>query len=341
MAPVSLPPGQRPPEHADVLSPIFWRGDAVVVLDQRRLPHEEVWTAYDTWEDLCRAISDMEVRGAPAIGCAAAFATALAWRANPSVFALRAAMKAIGASRPTAVNLGAAVHRIANAITGERDPLDEARAFWDEDLAACRAIGAHGAALVPDGAVVLTHCNAGALATAGYGTALGIVRAAVAAGKKVRVLAGETRPWLQGARLTAWELAQDGIPCEVIVDGAAAHFLSRGDVQLAIVGADRIARNGDVANKIGTAGVAAACHAFGVPFVVAAPRTTLDPALETGAKIVLEERGPEEVTHVRGVPTVAPGTAVRNPVFDVTPARFVTAIVTDEGVARPPFAFIV
>ncbi len=341
MAPVSLLPGQRPSEHPDVLSPIFWRGDAVVVLDQRRLPHEEVWTAYDTWEDLCRAISEMEVRGAPAIGCAAAFATALAWRANPSVFALRAAMKAITASRPTAVNLGAAVHRIANAITGERDPLDEACAFWDEDLAACRAIGAHGAALVPDGAVVLTHCNAGALATAGYGTALGVVRAAVAAGKKVRVLADETRPWLQGARLTAWELAQDGIPCEVIVDGAAAHFLSRGDVHLAIVGADRIARNGDVANKIGTAGVAAACHVFGVPFVVAAPRTTLDSALETGAKIILEERAPEEVTQVRGVPMVGPGTAVRNPVFDVTPARLVTAIVTDEGVARPPFAFAV
>jgi methylthioribose-1-phosphate isomerase len=339
MAPVSLPPGQRPPEHADVLSPIFWRGDAVVVLDQRRLPHEEAWTAYDTWEELCRAIAEMEVRGAPAIGCAAAFATALAWRANPSVFGLRVAMKAIAASRPTAVNLGAAVHRIANAITGERDPLEEARAFWEEDLAACRAIGAHGAALVPDDAVVLTHCNAGALATAGYGTALGVVRAAVAAGKKVRVLADETRPWLQGARLTAWELAQDGIPCEIIVDGAAAHFLSRGDVQLAIVGADRIARNGDVANKIGTVGVAAACHVFGVPFVVAAPCTTLDPAIETGAKIVLEERGAEEVTHVRGVPAVPPGTGVRNPIFDVTPARLVTAIVTDEGIARPPFAF--
>jgi methylthioribose-1-phosphate isomerase len=339
MPSVRLPPGQRPPEHPDVLSPVFWRDGTVVVLDQRRLPDEEVWTAYDTWEDLARAIAEMEVRGAPAIGCAAAFAAALAWRANPSVFVLRVATKAIAASRPTAVNLGAAVHRIANAITGERDALAEALAFWEQDLAACRAIGAHGAALVPDGAVVLTHCNAGALATAGYGTALGVVRAAVAAGKKVRVLADETRPWLQGARLTAWELAQDGIPCEVIVDGAAAHFLSRGEVQLAIVGADRIARNGDVANKIGTAGVAAACHVFGVPFVVAAPSTTLDPALETGAKIVLEERAPEEVTHLRGARVVPEGTAVRNPVFDVTPARLVTAIVTEEGVARPPFAF--
>jgi methylthioribose-1-phosphate isomerase len=338
MPPVKLPPRQRPDEHPDVLSPVFWRDRAVVLLDQRRLPDEEVWTAYDGWEDVARAISEMEVRGAPAIGCAAAFAAALAWRAQASPTILRAALRAIGATRPTAVNLGAALHRIANAVASERDPLTEAQALWAEDLAACRAIGAHGAALVPDDAVVLTHCNAGALATAGYGTALGVVRAAVAAGRRVRVLADETRPFLQGARLTAWELSQEGIPCEVIVDGAAAHFLSRGEVSLAVVGADRITRNGDVANKIGTAGVAAACQTFGVPFYVAAPRTTLDPAMETGEKIPIEERAADEVAVV-GRRVVPAGVKVRNPVFDVTPARLVTAIVTEDGVHRPPYGF--
>jgi methylthioribose-1-phosphate isomerase len=339
MAPVSLPPGQRPAEHPDVLSPVFWRDGAVVLLDQRRLPEAEIWTAYDDWQEVARAIAEMEVRGAPAIGCAAAFAAALAWRAKASPTILRAALRAIGATRPTAVNLGAALHRIANAVASERDPLAEAQALWEEDLAACRAIGAHGATLVPDDAVVLTHCNAGALATAGYGTALGVVRAAAAAGKRVRVLADETRPFLQGARLTAWELSQEGIPCEVIVDGAAAHFLSSGMVSLAIVGADRITRNGDVANKIGTAGVAAACMTFGVPFVVAAPRTTLDLVMESGAQIPIEERSGDEVA-VHGTRRVVPdGVRVRNPVFDVTPARLVTAIVTEAGVHRPPFAF--
>jgi methylthioribose-1-phosphate isomerase len=339
MGTVSLPPGQRPAEHPDVLSPVFWREGALVLVDQRRLPDEEVWTAYDRWEDVARAIAEMEVRGAPAIGCAAAFGAALAWRADASVTKLRAAMRAIGATRPTAVNLGAALHRIANAIASERDPLVEALAIWEEDLAACRAIGAHGAALVPDDGVILTHCNAGALATAGYGTALGVVRGAVAAGKRVHVLCDETRPFLQGARLTAWELAQDGISCEVIVDGAAAHFLSRGEVKLAVVGADRIARNGDVANKIGTAGVAAACHTFGVPFVVAAPRTTLDLNLATGARIPIEERHGDEVALLCGRRVVAAGVGVRNPVFDVTPTRLVTAIVTEDGVHRAPFQF--
>jgi methylthioribose-1-phosphate isomerase len=340
MAAVTLSPGQRPEGHPDVLSPVFWRDGAVVLLDQRRLPDEEVWTAYDDWEQVARAITEMEVRGAPAIGCAAAFAAALAWRAKANPVTLRVALKAIGATRPTAVNLGAALHRIANAIASERDPLAEATDIWTEDLAACRAIGAHGAALVPDDAVVLTHCNAGALATAGYGTALGVVRAAVAAGKRVRVLADETRPFLQGARLTAWELSQEGIPCEVIVDGAAGHFLSRGEVHLAVVGADRITRNGDVANKIGTAGVAASCQAFGVPFYVAAPTTTVDASMETGAKIPIEERAIDEVALLGPGRRVVPaGVKVRNPVFDVTPARLVTAIVTQDGIHRPPFAF--
>ena len=339
MPPVSLPSGQRPPEHGDLLSPVFWRDDRVVLLDQRRLPDEEVWTAYDDWQDVARAIRDMEVRGAPAIGCAAAFAVALAARAASRAAAVRPAIRALGATRPTAVNLASALHRMANALAIGRDAVAEARAFWAEDLAACRAIGAHGAALLPDGGVVLTHCNAGALATAGYGTALGVVRAAVAAGKRLRVLCDETRPWLQGARLTAWELSQDGIPCEVIVDGAAAHFLSRGQVGAAVVGADRIARNGDVANKIGTAGVAAACSTFGVPFIVAAPGTTFDRAAETGAAIPIEERAEDEVTRIAGKRFVPAGVPARNPVFDVTPARLVTAIVSEAGVFRPPFSF--
>jgi len=332
-----LPKGQRPPEHPDVLSPVFWRDDRVVMLDQRRLPEEEVWTAYGEWEEVARAIAEMEVRGAPAIGCAAAFAVALAWRHEPSAVKLRPTLKAIAAARPTAVNLGAAIHRMANALASGRDAVDEARAVWADDLAACRAIGAHGAALLPAEGTVVTHCNAGALATAGFGTALGVLRAAHAAGKRLRVLCDETRPWLQGARLTAWELSQDGIPCEVIVDGAAAHYVSRGEAVAAVVGADRIARNGDVANKIGTVGLASACSTFGVPFYVAAPRTTLDPATPTGRKIPIEERASVEVAELRGRRLVPDGVAVRNPVFDVTPARLVTAIVTDAGVLRPPY----
>jgi methylthioribose-1-phosphate isomerase len=226
---------------------------------------------------------------------------------------------------------------MANALAAGRDAVEEARAIWTEDLAACRAIGAHGAGLLPDEGTVITHCNAGALATAGYGTALGVVRAAQAAGKRISVLCDETRPWLQGARLTAWELAQDGIPCQVIVDGAAAHYLSRGEVAAAIVGADRIARNGDVANKIGTVGLAAACAAFDVPFLVAAPRTTLDASTPSGRKIPIEERAPVEVAEMGGRRLVPAGVPVRNPVFDVTPARLVTAIITDAGVLRAPY----
>jgi methylthioribose-1-phosphate isomerase len=344
MPALELPPGQRPPEHPDVLSPVFWRDGRVVLLDQRRLPAEERWAAYDDWESLARAIKEMEVRGAPAIGCAAAFAVALACGDHAGPRDLEGAepiLRAIAATRPTAVNLAAALRRMAQALGDRRDPVAEARAIWAEDLAACRALGAHGAALLPDEGVVLTHCNAGALATAGYGSALGVIRAAVAAGKRLRVLCDETRPWLQGARLTAWELAQDGIPCEVIVDGAAAHFISRGEVKAAVVGADRIARNGDVANKIGTLGVASACAAFGVPFLVAAPRTTLDLGCATGAAIPIEERAGDEVANfgssTGGGRVVAPGVPVRNPVFDVTPARLVTAIVTEAGVARQPF----
>ncbi|HVR63837.1 MAG TPA: S-methyl-5-thioribose-1-phosphate isomerase [Polyangia bacterium] len=337
MAATTLAPGQRPPEEPGVLSPVFWRDDRVVMLDQRRLPEREVWTAYDTWEEIAEAIRTMEVRGAPAIGCAAAFAVALAWRREPSALRLRVVMQALVATRPTAVNLGAALHRMANALASERDALDEARAIWAADLAACRAIGAHGAALLPDGGSVLTHCNAGALATAGYGTALGVIRAAVAAGKRLRVLCDETRPWLQGARLTAWELAQDGIDCAVIVDGAAGHFLGRGEVGAVIVGADRITRKGDVANKIGTAGLAAAASTFGVPFIVAAPQTTIDPHTDHGRDIPIEERAGDEVARFGDRAIVPPGVRVLNPVFDVTPSRLVGAIVTERGVFRAPY----
>src|SRR5581483_10474429 len=316
---VSLAPGQRPPGHPDVLSPIFWLDGRVAILDQRRLPDEEIWTAYDSWHEVARAIRDLEVRGAPAIGCAGAFAVALAARGISSAHELRQVMRTIAQARPTAVNLGAAVHRMANALTIGTDPAVEAQAIWDDDLAACRAIGAHGAALLPDAGTVLTHCNAGALATAGYGTALGVIRAAVAAGKRLRVLCDETRPFLQGARLTAWELLQDGIPAEVIVDGAAAHFLSSGEVGAVVVGADRIARNGDTANKIGTLGVAAAASLFDVPFYVAAPRTTMDPVTTTGAAIPIEERASDEVARHGDRRMIPAAAGVRNPVFDVTP----------------------
>lgn len=338
MAARRLAARRRPPGHSDVLSPIFWMDDHVVVLDQRRLPEEEVWNAYDDAEDLVRAIREMEVRGAPAIGCAGAFAVALAARGKLSAPELRSRIRAIAATRPTAVNLAVAVHRMANALTMDGDPVAEARAIWEDDLAACRAIGAHGAGLLPDGATVLTHCNAGALATAGFGTALGVIRAAVASGKRVHVVCDETRPWLQGARLTAWELAQDGISAEVIVDGAAGHFLSRGEIAAVIVGADRIARNGDVANKIGTVGLAAAASVFGVPFYVAAPMTTIDHATADGSGIPIELRSPDEVSMLAGRRVMPQGVVLRNPVFDVTPSRLVTALVTDLGVVRPPFA---
>ncbi|MES1204524.1 MAG: S-methyl-5-thioribose-1-phosphate isomerase [Pseudomonadota bacterium] len=339
MGAVRLGVRQRPPEHPDLLSPVFWSNERVVVLDQRRLPGEEVWTAYDAPEDLVRAVREMEVRGAPAIGCAGAFAVALLARLGLHGAELRRRMREIVEARPTAVNLAAAVHRMANALTMGTDPATEARAIWADDLAACRSIGAHGAALLPDEGTVLTHCNAGALATAGYGTALGVVRAAIAAGKRIRVLCGETRPWLQGARLSAWELAQDGIPVEVIVDGAAAHFLSRGEIAAVIVGADRIARNGDVANKIGTVGLAAAASTFGVPFYVAAPMTSVDRLTADGGGIPLEVRPADEVALLGGQRLVPENAVLRNPVFDVTPARLIAAIVVETGVLRPPFGF--
>jgi methylthioribose-1-phosphate isomerase len=274
------------------------------------------------------------VRGAPAIGCVAAFGVVLGLRRGRPLHEVLATLRA---TRPTAVNLFWALERMGRAAAAGRDPEAEALAIWHDDIDRCRRIGRAGAALIPDGATVLTHCNAGALATGGYGTALGVIRAARAEGKRVQVFADETRPLLQGARLTAWELHRDGIPVTVITDGMAAHFLAQGAITCAVVGADRIAANGDFANKIGTYGVAVLCHAHGVPFYCAAPLSTVDLGTSDGRGIPIEERSPAEVTHLGEIQLCPAGISVRNPAFDVTPARLVHAIITEVGVIRPPF----
>jgi len=333
-----------------------WHDGAVLLLDQRALPERELELACRSVEELARAIEQLAIRGAPAIGCAAAYGVALAAQrsAASSLPALARELADARArllrTRPTAVNLAWALARMqrreqraSSADGASRESvttelLAEAHEIVAEDERICRALGSKGAELVPDGARVLTHCNAGALATAGYGTALGVVRAAVEAGRRVSVLADETRPFLQGARLTAWELQRDGIPVTVIADAMAAHLMRSGEVDLALVGADRVAANGDVANKIGTYGVALAARAHGIPFYVAAPLSTLDPAMPSGAAIPIEERGREELAQIAGRVVVPDGVPVRHPAFDVTPAELVTAIVTEAGIARPPYA---
>ncbi len=321
----------------------------VVMLDQRRLPGEVVYHRYKKPDEVAAAIRDMVVRGAPAIGIAAAYALALQAhleRGAPQVFLLAngVAGRALGQTRPTAVNLAWAIGRMARAAgeAVQRDPearaqrmLQEAEAIHREDVLACREMGRLGALEVPDGATVLTHCNAGALATGGYGTALGVIRAAREAGKRIRVLADETRPYLQGARLTAWELHRDGIEVEVITDNMAGHFFQRGEIQFVVVGSDRIAKNGDVANKIGTYGVAVLARAHGVPFTVAAPWSTVDLRTPEGAQIPIEERSREEVVRVGNAVLVGEGIGVRHPAFDVTPANLVDAVFTERGVFRP------
>ena len=326
----------------------------VRLIDQRKLPSETVYFECSSVDEVAEAIRTMVVRGAPAIGVAAAFGMALAaTSAAPELaesFARRLdhAARILLAARPTAVNLAWAVGRMRSAAERARaaglDPRAiaellevEARRIRDEDLEACRAMGRWGATLVPERATILTHCNAGGLATAGYGTALGVVRAAVEAGKKVRVFADETRPFLQGSRLTAWELLEDGIDTVLITDGMAGSLMRRGEVDLVVVGADRIAANGDVANKIGTYSVAVLAHENDVPFYVAAPLSTIDLACPDGDQIPIEQRDPREVTELHGVRIAPLGVAVRNPAFDVTPARYVGAIVTELGIARPPY----
>lgn len=325
----------------------------VRLLDQRRLPAEEVYLELSSPEAVAAAIRDMVVRGAPAIGVTAAFgfaagATAAAGLGREAFERRIEEIAAVlVAARPTAVNLAWAVERMrgtarAAGAAGAAGPAiasaleREAQRIHDEDLEACRAIGRHGASLVPATATILTHCNAGGLATAGYGTALGVVRAAVEAGRRVRVLADETRPFLQGARLTAWELMRDGIDVTLITDNMAGSLMRRGAVDLVVVGADRIARNGDVANKIGTYAVAVLARENRIPFYVAAPWSTIDLDCPDGDAIPIEERDPREVTEVLGVRIAPEGVAVRNPAFDVTPARYVSAIVTERGIVRPP-----
>jgi len=305
-----------------VIEPIRWKGDRVEFLDQRLLPDQEVYVACRTAAEVATAIRDMVVRGAPAIGCAAAFGIAL--EATPDAF------RVLAESRPTAVNLFWALER----MKGARDPVAEAVAIFNEDLAANRAMGEHGARLIPEKARILTYCNAGALATSGHGTALGVVRSAM--GKAISVIACETRPYLQGARLTAWECVQEGIPCTLITDNMVGHMMTRKEVDVVVVGADRIAANGDTANKIGTYMVAVLARRHGLPFYVAAPASTFDLKIADGSAIPIEERPAHEVTGYRGTRWAPERIKVRNPAFDVTPADLITGIVTERGVVLKP-----
>jgi len=313
---------------SEEVQPIRWRGDRLELLDQRLLPDQAVYLTCRTATEVAAAIRDMVVRGAPAIGCAAAFGIALEKKSGRP---LEAAFKALAASRPTAINLFWALERMKKA----EDLEAEAIAIYEEDLAANRAIGRFGAELIRERSRVMTHCNTGALATAGYGTALGVIRAAK--GKNISVIANETRPYLQGARLTAWELVREGIPCTLITDSMAGHLMSRGEVDVVIVGADRIAANGDVANKIGTYPLAVLAKRHGIPFYVAAPLSTFDPKISEGSQIPIEERPAAEVTGYRGTRWAPEGVSVRNPAFDVTPAELITAIISEKGIASPPY----
>ena len=330
---------------------IEWRDGRVVMIDQRRLPWREDYVTCTSVRCVAAAIRKMVIRGAPAIGCAAAMGLALGARElagqSPERFRLgfQRMCGLMRRARPTAVNLGWAVERMERLLrnNGEQSVAklvrlmeEEAKAVLAEDIAANRQMGAYGQELIPDGARVLTHCNAGALATGGYGTALGVIRAAAEAGKRIEVLADETRPWLQGARLTAWELKRLGIPVHVICDSMAGHFIKRGAVDAIVVGADRIAANGDTANKIGTYTLAVLARRMSVPFYVAAPLSTVDFTLASGEEIPIEERDPREVTHILGRRAVPEGVGALCPVFDVTPHQLITAIITERGVAHRP-----
>ena len=306
-----------------------WKADRLELLDQRKLPEETTYVTCRTAAETAHAIKDMVVRGAPAIGCAAAFGIALDAKRGADLVAAEAIL---ARSRPTAVNLFWALER----MRGVADPEREALAIYNEDIVACRTMGAHGAGLIPDGSRIMTHCNAGALATAGHGTALGVIRSARDSGKSVSVIANETRPYLQGARLTAWEMVEEKIPVTLIADNMAGHLMASGQVDLVIVGADRIAANGDAANKIGTYTLAVLAKRHGLPFYVAAPLSTFDASIPDGSHIPIEERPSEEVTGYRGLRWAPQGVSVRNPAFDVTPADLISAIITEKGVIERP-----
>ena len=328
---------------------IEWRDNRVIMIDQTRLPGEEVYNEYTDFQGVAEAIRGMIIRGAPAIGVAAAMGIALGARdiiadTFESFYRqLENVCELLGQTRPTAVNLFWAIDRMKRVAQDNRDKsLEEIRTILkeeairieEEDLEICKNIGKNGASLITSGATILTHCNAGGLATAGYGTALGVIRAAHDADKNIKVIADETRPWLQGARLTAWELMKDGIPVTLISDNMAGWLMQKGEIDCCVVGADRIAANGDTANKIGTYSVAVLAKEHNIPFYVAAPVSTFDLSLESGDRIPIEERHAHEVTHLRGLPVAPEGVKVRNPAFDVTPARYITAIITERGVVK-------
>lgn len=337
-----------------MLPTIEWTDDGVVMIDQRKLPGAEIYVKCATPKEVAKAIKTMVIRGAPAIGVAAAMGLALGVRQSKTTGTTKLATEfyrlceMMAATRPTAVNLFWAIDRMKRVFAEAAGSgqsvdqiktrlVDEARQIHDEDVESCRAMGAYGASVVPDTARVLTHCNAGALATAGYGTALGVIRGAIALGKKVAVLADETRPFLQGARLTAWELTREGIDTTVITDNMSGALMRDGQIDLVVVGADRIAANGDVANKIGTYTVAVLAKEHSIPFYVAAPISTIDLATPDGTQIPIEERNAREVTHLGSMRLTPEAAHIRNPAFDVTPNRYVTAIITERGIARPPY----
>ncbi len=335
-----------------MITTLEWTPEGVLFIDQTRLPMEEVYVTCRTYQEVAVAIRDMIVRGAPAIGVAAAMGVALGVRDSSAkdVPSLRADLeqisKVIGATRPTAVNLFWAIRRMQETFESlaaksidqiKAAMVAEARQMHVEDIAANKAMGRHGATLMPASGGVLTHCNAGALATCGYGTALGVIRAAIEAGKNIHVYADETRPFLQGARLTTWELTKDGIPTTLIADNMAGTMMRLGKIQAVVVGADRIASNGDVANKIGTYSVAVLAKEHAIPFYVAAPWSTVDMSMKSGDEIPIEERARQEITHHGGKQMAPDAVLVENPAFDVTPAKYVTAIITERGIAKTPY----
>lgn len=328
---------------------IEWLDGKLRILDQRKLPREQIFADLDNYQDVVLAIKEMRIRGAPAIGVAVAYGIALAASSirtankDDLLAQLNQVMQAFAASRPTAVNLFQAINRMKKAARGDgvaeikESLLNEAKQIHKEEIGATEKLSRLGAELVKDGFTLLTHCNAGPLATAGYGTALGVIKAAKEQGKKVSVFVTETRPLLQGARLTTWELMQEGIPVTLITDSMAGYFMKRGEIDCVIVGADRIAANGYTANKIGTYTLAVLANAHGIPFYVAAPTTTIDLSLTSGYQIPIEERSPEEVTHIQGIPIAPEGIRVANPAFDITPHGYITAIITEKGIIRAPY----